>query len=61
MPLTISAETRMHGFLAEDPHGKHGRHEHALETFALDAQDLARHFKAYSEHFGVPSEMPVKR
>ncbi len=51
----------MHGFLAEDPHGKHGRHEHALETFALDAQDLARHFKAYSEHFGVPSEMPVKR
>ncbi len=59
--LTITAESRMRAFLAENPQGKHGRHEYALDTFGLDAQDLARRFKAYSEYFGVPSEMPVDR
>ncbi len=60
-PLTMAAETSMQGFLAENPQGKHGRHEYALDTFGLDAQDLAHRFKEYSEYFGVPSEMGVQR
>ena len=61
MPLTELADTRMRAFLAANPKDKHGRHEYALDTFGLDAQDLARRFKAYSEYFGVPSEMSARQ
>ena len=56
MPLTPAAETSMRDFLKANPRGQHGRHEYTLDTFGLDAQDLARRFKAYSDHFGVQPE-----
>jgi len=56
MPLTVAAADRMRTFLAENPPGKHGRHRYALDTFGLDAQDLAKRFKTYCEHFGVRPE-----
>ncbi len=56
IPLTEAAETRMRHFLAENPKDKHGPHRYSLETFGLDADDLACRFKAYREHFGIPSE-----
>jgi len=61
MTLTRAAATRMRAYLAENPQEKHGRHEYALDTFGLDAQDLARRFKAYSDYFGVPSELSARR
>ena len=56
VPLTDNAEQRMRHFLAENPKDKHGPHRYSLETFGLDAADLAHRFKAYREHFGIPSE-----
>jgi hypothetical protein len=61
MPLTPAAESRMRAFLAANPKGKRGQHEYALDTFGLDAQDLTRRFKAYSEYFGVRPEGPGRR
>jgi hypothetical protein len=61
IPLTPAAEARMRAFLAANPKGKHGQHEYALDTFGLDAQDLVRRFKAYSEYFGVRPEAQGRR
>jgi hypothetical protein len=61
MPLSAVAERRMRAFLAENQQDKHGRHHYDLENFGLDPQDLAQRFKAYSEYFGVPSELPAQR
>jgi hypothetical protein len=61
MPMTPAAEARMRAFLEENPKGKHGQHEYALDTFGLDAQDLVRRFKAYSEYFGVRPESLGRR
>jgi hypothetical protein len=56
MTLTGTAEARMRRFLADNPKGKHGPHRYSLETFGLEADDLACRFKAYREHFGIQSE-----
>jgi hypothetical protein len=61
MPLTPAAVQRMEAFLAENQQDKHGRHHYVLDNFGLDAQDLAQRFKAYSDYFGVPSELPAQR
>ena len=61
LPLTTAAERRMREFLAENDQNKHGRHHYALDEFGLDAQELAHRFKAYSDYFGVPSELPAQR
>jgi hypothetical protein len=61
MPLTSPADQRMRAFLAENQQNKHGRHRYELQAFGLDAQDLAHRFKAYSDYFGVPSELPARR
>ena len=56
MPLTTTAEARMRRFLADHPKDKHGPHRYSIETFGLEADDLAWRFKGYREHFGIPSE-----
>jgi hypothetical protein len=61
LPLTAEAERRMRQFLAANQRNKHGRHHYDLENFGLDARELAHRFKAYSEYFGVPSELPARR
>jgi hypothetical protein len=61
MPLTAAADRRMREFLAENHRNQRGRHQYTLDTFGLDAHDLARRFKAYSEYFGVPSELRAPR
>jgi hypothetical protein len=61
MTLTPAAVERMETFLAENQQDKHGRHHYAPDNFGLDAQDLAQRFKAYSDYFGVPSELPARR
>jgi hypothetical protein len=61
IPLTEAAEERMRQFLAENPKDKHGHHRYSLASFALEEDDLVRRFKAYREHFGVPSEAGSNR
>lgn len=60
-PLTEAATARMRRFLAENPKDKHGPHRYSLTSFEFDQDDLARRFKAYCEHFGVPSEEVPER
>jgi hypothetical protein len=60
LPLSAATETRMRTFLAGHPRHAQGRHEYAPEPFGLDREDLARRFRAYSEHFGVRPEMPLQ-
>jgi Sulfotransferase family len=59
--LPATADARMRAFLAGHPRGAQGRHEYAPEPFGLDREDLARRFRAYSEHFGVRPEMPLRQ
>jgi Sulfotransferase family len=61
LPLPATADARMRAFLAGHPRGAQGRHEYAPEPFGLDREDLARRFQAYSEHFGVRPEMPLRQ
>ena len=61
LPLTAAADTRMRAFLAEHPRNGQGRHEYSAEPFGLDREDLARRFRAYSEHFGVRPELPLRQ
>jgi hypothetical protein len=56
IPVTAVAEARMREFLAANPKDKHGPHRYARAAFGFEADDLGRRFKAYREHFGVPSE-----
>jgi len=60
LPWTTEAERRMREFLAANQRNKHGRHHYDLENFGLDAHELAHRFKAYSDYFGVPSELPAR-
>jgi hypothetical protein len=61
LPWTAVAERRMQEFLAANQRDKRGRHHYDLENFGLDARELALRFQAYSEYFGVPSELPAPR
>jgi Sulfotransferase family len=56
IPFTEAASVAMRRFLAENPKDKHGAHRYSLSAFGLEADDLARRFKAYREYFGVPRE-----
>lgn len=56
IPLTEAAAESMRRFLAENPKDKHGAHRYSLSSFGLEADDLARRFKAYREFYGVPRE-----
>jgi hypothetical protein len=56
IPLSEAASAAMRRFLAENPKDKHGAHRYSLSAFGLEADDLARRFKAYREYFGIPRE-----
>ncbi len=57
MAFTVAAEARMQRFLATHPKDQHGPHRYSLETFGLDARDLAHRFKSYCERFGLEHEV----
>src|SRR5262249_42197600 len=61
IPFTEIAETRMRRVLARTPQGKDQPTRYSLGTFALDADDLTRRFKAYREYFGIPAEPAIAR
>ncbi|MEX0665605.1 MAG: sulfotransferase [Acidimicrobiia bacterium] len=49
--LTPSAESAMRGYLAEHPHGEHGRHRYDLDALGLDAGALRDRFATYRSRF----------
>jgi hypothetical protein len=54
--FTPALEERMHAFVAAHPREEHGVHRYNLESFGLDAAEVRRAFKGYTEHFGVEPE-----
>ncbi|KPH62571.1 sulfotransferase [Novosphingobium sp. ST904] len=54
-PLTARAEAAMTAFLADNPKGRHGRHEYRLEDYGLDAAGVRREFADYVERFRIPT------
>ena len=53
-PFTPEAEAAMTRLLADNPQGKHGKHEYSLEKFGLTAEGVRRHFKDYYDRY-LPS------
>jgi hypothetical protein len=51
LALTPDALTRMARFLEENARDKHGMHRYAPETFGIDPERDARHFKEYCDRF----------
>lgn len=52
-PLTAEAEAAMTRLLAEQPKGKHGKHEYSLEEFGLSADYIRDHYRDYYERYGI--------
>jgi hypothetical protein len=50
-PFTAAAEKAMIAFLANNPKGKHGRHDYSLEEFGLSNAQVREHFRDYSARF----------
>ncbi len=40
----------------DNPPGKRGTHDYALEDYGLDASEVAAEYAFYSDRFGIPSE-----
>lgn len=55
-PVDAVARERIAGFAARNVRGKHGAIAYPLEDVGLDAADLRRRFRFYSERFGVPDD-----
>jgi hypothetical protein len=53
LPFSDVFEARMRRFLAENPKGKHGRHEYKLAQFGLRADVERERFRAYRERFDL--------
>jgi hypothetical protein len=56
LELGAEAESRMRGFLADNPQGKHGKHTYTLEEFGLDRATERERFRFYQEYYGVETE-----
>lgn len=54
-PLSAEAEARMTRRVAENPQGKHGKHNYSLEEFGLTAAGVREHFRAYCERYDIPA------
>jgi hypothetical protein len=51
LTLSAQAESRMAGWLAQHPQGKHGRHRYSLEEYGLDEPMVERAFGHYLGRF----------
>ncbi len=53
LPLTAVVEAQMRRFLADNPQGKHGRHDYDLAQFGLDPARERERFRKYRERFDL--------
>ena len=53
-PLTQEAQTSMQAMLDNNPQGKHGKHDYALEDYGLTRASVYAHFGDYIERFSIP-------
>lgn len=53
-PFTPAADAAMQRYLADNPQGKHGRHEYSLEEYGLTRDTVRRRFADYIEAYRIP-------
>ncbi len=58
-PFDEPAERRLRAWHAEHPQGKLGGHRYRAEDFGLSYGEMGERFKAYRDHFDVPTEAAV--
>ena len=56
LELSPDTETRMRGYLRENPSDRDGAHKHRLEETGLDIEEERARVKRYQEYFDVPTE-----
>jgi hypothetical protein len=52
LPLPAAARDALRAFAAENPEGKHGRHEYDLTQYGLDEERVRARFAGYVARFG---------
>ena len=55
LPLDQEAERQLAQHVADNPQGKHGKHEYTPEAFGLTAEIIRRRLAGYIERFGLPT------
>jgi Sulfotransferase family len=53
-PFSAAAGQAMRAYVANNPQGKHGRHEYTLEEFGLTRAQVRSHFDDYCRRFDIP-------
>ena len=53
-PFTPEAEAAMKAFLAENPKGKHGKHEYSLADYGLTPEGIHDRFGKYIDWANIP-------
>jgi hypothetical protein len=53
-PVTTAAEAAMNAFIQNNPQGKHGSHQYALEDYGLTKEQIRAHYKDYTDRFSIP-------
>ncbi len=46
----------MKAYLADNPKGKHGKHEYDLAEYGLTREGVRRQFRGYVERFKIPTK-----
>jgi len=52
--FTPAAEQAMQAYMADNPKGKHGKHEYDLAEYGLSADEVHERFKDYIEDYDIP-------
>ena len=58
--MTASFQEAIVSWRKDNPPGKRGRHDYALEDYGLDADELADEFAFYTERFDIASEQAAR-
>lgn len=53
-PMTTEAEASMKNLLAQNPKGKHGKHDYSLEEYGLSKAIVRERFADYCDRFSIP-------
>jgi hypothetical protein len=54
IPWSDEGESRMRGFLADNPRGKHGSHRYELEDFGIELGQIRERFAGYCQAYDIP-------
>jgi hypothetical protein len=52
--MTDEARAAMDKYMADNPKGKHGKHEYSLEEYGLSREGVHERFAGYIERYGIP-------